>query len=66
VSSQMDTPACRSRCRLGLGAMVIPPLSFQPQARRPARQARVAGTGQRSRLDGLARVRQRLDVLVSP
>jgi len=26
----------------------------------------VAGIGQRSRLDGLARVGQRLDVLVSP
>ena len=46
--------------------MVVPPLSFQPQARRPARQARVAGIGQRSRLDGLAPVGQRLDVLISP
>jgi len=46
--------------------MVVPPLSFQPQARRPARQAGVAGIGQDSRLDGLARVGQRLDVLASP
>jgi hypothetical protein len=30
------------------------------------RAKRVAGIGQRSRLDGLARVGQRLDVLVSP
>jgi hypothetical protein len=46
--------------------MVIPSLSFQPQARRPARQAGVVGIGQRSHLDGPAPVGHRLDVLVSP
>jgi hypothetical protein len=43
--------------------MVVPPVSFQPQARRPARQAG-AGIGQRSHPDAWRELGQRLHVLV--
>jgi hypothetical protein len=46
--------------------MVIPSLSLSAAGSPASTPIGVAGIGQRSRLDGPARVGQRLDVFVSP
>jgi hypothetical protein len=61
----MDTPASRSRRRLGFGATAV--LRSGSGRQLAGQRAKRGGRDrQRSHLDGLARPGQRLDVLVSP